>query len=346
MSNSWTPAGSRVLNVGLIGLGAMGRNHLRVLRGLPDVNLAGVADVSEAAVGLAVSQSGASGFLDPLAMIRDTGLDAIVIATPTLTHMDLALAAIEAGVPALIEKPLASNPEEAASIASAAQAAGVPIQVGHIERFNPALLELGRCLKDGWLSEVYAISSRRAGPMPVRIRDVGVTIDLATHDVDILCWIAGERPLRVAAETARRINEVHEDLLVGTMRFPSGTIGTLDVNWLTPTKRRALTVLGAEGMFELDYLTQRLTFTRAANLASPRMIGGFAPTFEGESIVVDVPTHEPLVAELRSFEEVVRTGREPIVGAVDGQWAVVIADALLRSSVDGLSVGMATGAHP
>ncbi len=111
-----------------------------------------------------------------------------------------------------------------------------------------------------------------------------MTVDLATHDVDILSWIAGERPSRVYAETAQRIHADHEDLLFGLLHFPSGATGMLDVNWLTPAKRRQLVVVGEEGMFELDYLTQRLTFTRATDTTNPRLIGGYAPTFEGEVV--------------------------------------------------------------
>ena len=257
----------------------------------------------------------------------------MVIAAPTTTHLPLALAAIERGIAVLIEKPLAATPEEAAMIVAASTAAGAPpVQVGHIERFNPAVLELGRLLEAGWLSTVYAITSRRAGPFPARIRDVGVTVDLATHDVDILSWIAGERPVRVSAETAQRIHASHEDLLFGLMSFPSGTVAMLDVDWLTPVKRRQLSVVGEEGMFELDYLTQRLTFARASDMTNPRLIGGYAPTFSGEVEVLPVDNGEPLVAELEAFLDVVREGGRPVVDAEDGRWAVVIADALLRSA--------------
>ena len=108
-----------------------------------------------------------------------------------------------------------------------------------------------------------------------------MTIDLATHDADILSWIAGERPSRVYGETSQRIHATNEDLLFGLLNFPSGALGMIDVNWLTPAKRRQLAVVGEEGMFELDYLTQRLTFTRATDTTNPRLIGGYAPTFEG-----------------------------------------------------------------
>jgi predicted dehydrogenase len=265
-------------------------------------------------------------------MLAETELDAVVIASPTTTHLPLALAAVERGIAVLVEKPLAATPADADILVAAATSSGVPFQVGHVERFNPAVLELGRLLGEGWLSTVYAITSRRSGPFPARIRDVGVTIDLATHDVDILSFVAGERPLRVAAETAQRVHEDHEDLLFGLLSFPSGTVGMLDVDWLTPAKRRTLTVVGEEGMFELDYLSQRLTFTRSTDTADPRLIAGYAPTFEGESVELPFRTHEPLAAELDAFIDVVRDGGRPTVDAEDGRWAVKLADALLRAA--------------
>ncbi len=328
----WTPAGERSLRIGLAGLGSMGLNHLRVISNRPDVRLAAVADPVAASLAAAVQRSGARGFDDPLAMVREAELDAVVIAAPTTAHVDVALAAVEAGVAVLVEKPLAATTSDAMRIVEASRLTGVPIQVGHVERFNPAVLELGRLLEAGWLSTIYSISSRRAGPFPARIRDVGVTVDLATHDVDILSWIAGERPRRVYAETARRIHAEHEDLLFGLLSFPSGATGFVDVNWLTPTKRRQLVVVGEEGMFELDYLTQRLTFTKATDTTNPRLIGGYAPTFEGEVADLPVPTGEPLALEHDAFLAVVRAGGRPEVDVEDGVWAVAIATALLRSA--------------
>ena len=200
-----------------------------------------------------------------------------------------------------------------------------------MERYNPAVLELGRLLHARWLTTVYSIASRRAGPFPARVRDVGVTVDLATHDVDMLCWIAGERPTRVYAELAKRKHASHEDLLFGLLHFPSGATGMLDVNWLTPAKRRQLVVVGEEGMFELDYLTQRLTFTRS-DLAHPELLGGYAPTFAGDVAEIPVETHEPLAAQLDAFVRAVRTGERPYVDGEDGAWAVVMATALLDAA--------------
>jgi UDP-N-acetylglucosamine 3-dehydrogenase len=348
----WHPAGDRELRVGLAGLGSMGRNHLRVLGTRSNVRLAAIADPSPEALAAATAQTGAAWFEEPLAMIAEAELDAVVIAAPTTSHLPLALAAIGRGIAVLVEKPLAPTVDEALEIVAASRATGVPVAVGHVERFNPAVRELSRLLAAGWLSTVYAITSRRAGPFPARIRDVGVTVDLATHDVDICSAIAGERPIRVHAETAQRIHASHEDLLFGLMHYPSGVVAQLDVDWLTPAKRRQLVVVGEEGMFELDYLTQRLTFTRATDTTNPRLIGGYAPTFEGEVAELPVPTGEPLALEHDAFLKVVREGGRPEVDAEDGLWAVGIATALLEAasrrevvSLDGFAARFAATAN-
>ncbi len=331
----------RPLRVGLAGLGSMGRNHLRILAGRADCRVVGLADpVAEARAAAAAVVPEAALFADPLVLVAELELDALVVAAPTTAHAELTLAAVERGVPVLVEKPLAASVDEAAAVLRASRARGVPVAVGHVERFNPAVLELGRCLAEGWLSTVYAIASRRAGPFPARIRDVGVTIDLATHDVDILSWIAGERPSRVYAETAQRIHTEHEDLLFGLLHFPSGATGMLDVNWLTPAKRRQLVVVGEEGMFELDYLTQRLTFTRAPDVSHPTLIRGYAPTFEGPVVEVPVAAAEPLAAEIDAFLGVVRQRERPVVDAEDGLWAVAVAAALLRAAAEGRPIDL------
>jgi len=333
MTAPWSPVGDRPIRVGLAGLGSMGRNHLRILSSIPGASLVAVADPVVETVAAATAGSQVRGFDDPLEMIASADLDAVVIAAPTTAHVDLAHAAIERGIAVLVEKPLAASVADARGIVDAAALAGIPVQVGHVERFNPAVLELGRLLEAGWLSTVYAIMSRRAGPFPARIRDVGVTVDLATHDVDILSWIAGERPIRVYAEVAQRLHATHEDLLFGLLHFPSGATGMLDVNWLTPAKRRQLSVIGEEGMFELDYLTQRLTFTRT-DIAHPKAIRGFAQTFTGDVAELPVVNAEPLAAEIDAFLGVVRSGGRPVVSGEDGLWAVIIANALLEAAAE------------
>ena len=319
------------LAIGVAGVGSLGRHHARVLASLEGVRAAGVYDVRPERAAEVAGEFGVPAAPTLEALIASC--DALVVATPTVAHREAAAAALDAGRHVLVEKPMTATLEEADDLIARAKRRDVVLQVGHIERFNPAVLELGRLLHEGgWLSSVYSVTSRRAGPFPARIRDVGVTVDLATHDVDILSWIAGERPVRVYAETAQRIHTDHEDLLFGLMAFPSGTVGMLDVDWLTPAKRRQLAVVGEEGMFELDYLTQRLTFTHASDTTNPRLIGGYAPTFAGSEVELPVPNAEPLANELTAFLGIVRSGGRPVVDAEDGRWAVTLAHALLTAA--------------
>ena len=121
------------------------------------------------------------------------------------------------------------------------------LTVGHIERFNPAIRELRRRLAAGELGRIFQIHATRLGPFPARIRDVGVVVDLAPHDLDVMRYLVGSEPIRLYAETERRIHTEHEDLFIGIMKFANGVVGMLDINWLTPTKRRTLTVTGERG---------------------------------------------------------------------------------------------------
>ena len=320
------------LRVGLAGLGSMGRNHLRNLASRDDVELVAVADPSEAALTAATDQVPAHGYGDPLELLEEERLDALIVAAPTTLHHRIALAAIDRCIPVLVEKPLATTVAEGRALVEAADRRGVLLQAGHIERFNPAVLALGERLRGGALSRIFSIKTLRAGPFPARIRDVGVAVDLATHDVDIMCHLAGARPDRVYAETTQHIHTSHEDLLFGLLHFPRGTVGLLDVNWLTPEKQRTITVLGEEGMFRVDYLSQTLTFTRGTAELSPTYLDGYAPTFAGETVQLPVTPAEPLRRELDAFFAAVRSGGPAVIPGSDGLWAVALANLLLEAA--------------
>ncbi|MGC8634404.1 MAG: Gfo/Idh/MocA family oxidoreductase [Candidatus Limnocylindrales bacterium] len=320
------------LRVGLAGLGSMGRNHLRNLVARDDVVLAAIADPSDEVLLPAAEQTGARPYSNSLDMLDEERLDALVIAAPTTLHHEIALQAIDRGVPVLVEKPLATTVAEGRELVDAATRRGVLLQAGHIERFNPAVLALGERLRAGALSRIFSIKTLRAGPFPARIRDVGVAVDLATHDVDIMCHLAGARPDRVYAETTQHIHTTHEDLVFGLLHFAGGTVGLLDVNWLTPEKQRRITVLGEEGMFQVDYLSQTLTFTRGTAELSPTYLDGYAPTFAGETVSLPVVPAEPLRRELDAFFKSIRTGRPAAIPGSDGLWAVALANLLLESA--------------
>jgi UDP-N-acetylglucosamine 3-dehydrogenase len=321
------------LRVGLAGLGTMGRNHLRNLVARDDVTLVAVADPSPAALAFAREQAPAArGFADPLALLSEETLDALIVAVPTTLHHPVSLAALGRGVAVLVEKPLAATVDEGLELVARARAVGAVLQVGHIERFNPAVLELSRRLFDGALSRIFSVRTVRGGPLPDRIRDVGVAIDLATHDVDVICHLVGERPIRAYAETTQHVHSAHEDLLYGLLAFPTGAVGMLDVNWLTPEKQRRIAVLGPEGMFQVDYLSQSLTFTRGAASLAPTYLDGYAPTFVGETVTLPVSPAEPLRRELDAFFAAVRSGGPAAITGEEGLWALKLANTLLDSA--------------
>jgi UDP-N-acetylglucosamine 3-dehydrogenase len=334
------------LRVGLAGLGSMGRNHLRHLVARRDVRLVAVADPVVSLVDLAPEQhDGVSSFQSPEVMLDEVALDALIVAVPTTFHHAVAGKALDMGIAVLVEKPLSATLAEGEDLIARARSSGAVLQVGHIERFNPAVIELAQRLRGGALSRIFTVRTVRGGPLPPRIRDVGVAIDLATHDLDIICHLLHERPVRGYAETTRRVHTDHEDLLYGVLSFPSGAMAQIDVNWLTPEKQRSITVLGQEGMFHVDLLRQTLTFTRGDADLTPTYLDGFTPMFAGHSVFLPVRPAEPLMLELDGFFEAVRTKATPPITGEDGLSALTLAQQLLSSAAEHRAVPMAAHTH-
>jgi len=214
-----------------------------------------------------------------------------------------------------------------------AAAAGRVLAIGHVERFNPAVRELQQRLAAGEIGRLFQVQARRLGPFPARIRDVGVVIDLATHDLDVISHIAGSPVSRVYAETEQRISTEHEDILNALLKFENGMLGVLQVNWLTPTKIRELSVLGERGMFVCNYLTQELThFTNAAVQGARLEVTRPQGVSEGEVVQHRIAQAEPLKLELQAFLEVVRGERALEVDGESGLRALHLALALIESA--------------
>jgi len=246
------------LKVGVVGAGYMGMNHLRVLRDFDEeqVQLVGVAESSEAGLNQATKRFHVPGYTDYRRMVEQTHPDLVAVVVPTQIHFMVAEYLLNQGINVLIEKPMASTIEEALALIQLARVGRAKLAIGHVERFNPAILAVKQHLVAGELGKVFHLHARRLGPFPPRIRDVGVTLDLATHDIDIMRYLADSEVQRVYAETQRQIHSTHEDLLLGVLRFMNQVTGVLDVNWLTPTKVRELSITGEKGMYLVNYLTQ------------------------------------------------------------------------------------------
>lgn len=325
-----------MIQAGVIGVGAMGRHHARVYSELDETELIAVADVDAGRAEAMARRYRVRTYTDYREMLARERLDLVSLVVPTHLHREVALDVIETGVHLLVEKPIASTVEDGRAIIEAAARRGVKLTVGHVERFNPAVIELKRRLERGELGRVFVIHARRMGPFPDWVRDVGVVVDLATHDLDVMRWLLGQPVERVHAEIARHIHASHEDLVSGLLRFADGTVGVLEVNWLTPTKVRELSVTGEQGMFLVNYLTQELYFyenSRAdVNWETLAILTGVG---EGNMVRLSIERREPLQAELAAFVEAIRADTEPLVTGADGLAALVLAQTLVEAGRSG-----------
>ncbi len=320
------------IKVAVIGVGSMGKNHARVYSELPGVNLAAVADDNLSIAELIARLYGARPYHDYRQMLAAEKPRAVSIAVPTALHEEAALAAMQAGADVLVEKPIAATLEAGRRMTDQANALKRKMMVGHIVRFNPAIQALKRKLDNKELGRIFQILCRRVGPFPARIRDVGVVVDLAPHDIDIMRYLTGLEPKRVYAETERRLHTEHEDLVLGLLRFPDGVTGSLDINWLTPVKVREVWVLGERGLFRVDDLTQDLYFyenAQASGVSWPTLqtLKGVS---EGSMIRFALQRYEPLKAELQAFLDAVRENRPVPINGEDGLLALRIALALIE----------------
>lgn len=334
------------MKVAVIGVGAMGRNHARVYSELPNVTLVGVADADAQTAENVANRYSTDAYTDYVKLLDEHKPDAVTLAVPTVEHLAVALQVIQRGIHLLVEKPIAFTVEEGQQIIAAAEQVGVKLMIGHIERFNPAVIALKNHLAKGKLGRVFQIDAHRQGPFPARVQDVGVVIDLAVHDLDIMRYVSGAEIVRVYAETERRIHSTREDLLAGLVRLGDGTIGTLAINWLTPTKIRELYVTGERGMFRVDYLTQDLYFFENAIAGDGewdalRVLRGVS---EGQMIRYVVNKKEPLRAEQEAFLAAAR-GEAPVaVSGLDGLKALELAQVVVTSGLEHRAIEM-TNAH-
>jgi UDP-N-acetylglucosamine 3-dehydrogenase len=321
-----------MLRAGLIGLGMMGRHHARVLRSVDGVQLVAVADPAGDPHGVAGDLPLMPGVDELIA----AGLDYCMIAVPTMLHEDVALRMAEAGVHVMVEKPLAQDVEGAARIADAFAANGLVGAVGHIERYNPALQQLRSRLTNGELGEVYQVVTRRQGPFPARIADVGVVKDLATHDIDLTAWVTQQSYRSVYARTAFKSGREFEDLVAVVGQLVDGTVTSHLVNWLSPMKERVTIVTGEGGAFVADTGSADLTFY--ANGLIPTTwdeIASFRGVTEGDMVRYAFPKPEPLRTEHEAFRDAVLGKDADIVTMHQGLETVVVAEAVIASARTG-----------
>ena len=323
---------TKKLRAGLVGLGMMGRHHARVLGSLEGVELVAVSDPMGDAHGVA----GGRPVFNTVQELIAHGVDYAMVAAPTAFHEELGVALAEAGIHAMVEKPLAVDTPAAQRITAAFASRGLVGAVGHIERFNPALQKLRSKLDNGDLGDVYQIITRRQGPFPARIADVGVVKDLATHDIDLTAWVARSAFVTVSARTVHKSGRIHEDMVAAIGELENGVITNHLVNWLTPFKERLTIVTGERGTLVADTLTADLTYYANASVDTEwDSVAAFRGVSEGDVVRYAFAKPEPLRVEHEAFRDAVLGlpgANERIVTMEQGLATVAVAEAMLKSA--------------
>ena len=326
-----------MMRVAVIGVGSMGRNHVRVYTEMPEVELVAVVDANPTAGEQIAHRYHVPYYTDVCEMLEKERPDAVSVAVPTSLHYTVAKQVLEAGCHVLVEKPIASTLEDAEDLICTADRLDRILMVGHIERFNPAIIELKRRLEAGELGQIFQINARRLGPFPTRISDVGVVMDLAPHDLDIMRYLTGSEVANIYARTKHKLSSNQDDLFVGIINFNDDIIGLLEINWLTPTKIRELYVTGMYGMFRVNYLSQDLYFYENAekngsNWTTLSLLRGVS---EGEVKQFAIHKKEPLRGELEAFIACVQGNCAQHVNGKDAKAALQLTMGLLESADTG-----------
>jgi predicted dehydrogenase len=320
--------------VAVVGVGMMGRNHVRVYSEMPNVELVAIVDENSALAGPLSSAHHIPLYKDYRKMVEEAKPDAVSVAVPTEFHYEVVKGLLEMGCNVLVEKPIAATLEQAWDLLNLADRYNRVLTVGHIERFNPAIIELKRRLDGGELGQVFQVHARRVGPFPTRIQDVGVIKDLAIHDLDIMHYLTGSYVDRVYAEAKSTIHQRCEDMFVGTLHFMDNTIGLLEINWLTPTKIRELYVTGDRGMFRVNYITQDLCFFENAEFDNSEWspLSLLRGVSEGAIIQYAIKKKEPLRNELETFIGHLQGKANRLVSGMEAIEALQVAIALVESA--------------
>ena len=310
-------AAERLLRVGVIGVGVMGSNHARVFAGLPGAQLVGVADPDRNQAEFVARTLGCAEVAE-VNQLLDLKIDAVTIAAPTHLHHDISLACIARGVHVMVEKPIASTVEEGRAIIAAARRAGVTLMVGHVERFNPAVEAIKEAIRN---EDILSIAITRVGPFPPRMSNVGVVIDLAVHDIDLIRWFTDSDIVEVQPQLSSAVAE-RADIALLQFRTASGVRAHITTNWLTPFKARNVTV-ATRGKYVMgDLLTRQVT-----------ECFGFQPDGSYSMRHLSVGHAEPLRSELLAFLHAVRTGGAPAVTGEEGVASLEIATRCLEGRV-------------
>lgn len=319
------------VNIAVLGLGYMGQNHVRVLSSMAQANLVAVCDIDEQKTRKISKQYKLRSYSNFEKLFTNENLDAVSVCLPTPLHLSASAFALRKKIAVFVEKPITSTVSEAKKLIAIAKSENKPIMVGHIERFNPVVNEIKQRIKSGELGEVYQIHTQRVSPPTDLGVDVPVSVDLATHDIDIMLYLSGQEPERIYAESLSKLLKFN-DSTIAIIRFENGIVGLVEASWLYPIKKRTLSVLGEKGLYVADYITQELLFyKRNESLFKSTDYLKYAAV-KADVVKMAFDWREPLQIELESFIDALRFDRKMPVGAVEGLKALEIAHTFEQSS--------------
>ena len=322
------------MRAAVVGFGSMGKNHARILSNLTGVELVGVVDSNP------LNVSGSSfNFFNSINELLEQEIDYCVVSVPTVSHEDVSIPLIEAGVHVLIEKPISHDLASAERIRIAAKERKVTVAVGHVERFNSALQEAKKRIEAGQLGSIYQVSTRRLGPFPQRVSDVGVIKDLATHDIDLTSWLTGSKYETLSAFTAFRSGRNLEDLVAIAGLLEANVVVNHLVNWLSPFKERSIVVTGESGAFQIDTLSSNLTFYENGKFeVSQPQLAHFHGVSQGNICSFAFEKPEPLLVEHQTFRDFLTGKVSSIVTLDEGIETLRVALMAIESSMSQTSL--------
>jgi UDP-N-acetylglucosamine 3-dehydrogenase len=299
----------RTLRIGVVGFGAMGRHHARNLNARDDITFAGVVDMSPDARAAAAGL-GYRTYATIDALIA-SGLDAVVISVPTSEHEAVAEVFADRSIAILLEKPIAQNLEAARRVIARCAQRGVPLMIGYIERYNPAIEAVRAFVTEGNLGRLISMNARRVGVFPPRIKDANVIVDISVHDIDIVAFITNARLELISAQGGMAVLSDRLDY-ASLMLSAAGCAVSIETNWITPVKIRELSITGTNGFCHVDYITQDARFAPGRSfepsVTYERLVQQHT---EGMMLSLPVNKREPLAREIEVFINGVRGGPLP-----------------------------------
>ena len=318
------------LKMGVIGVGNMGRHHVRILSVLKDIELVGVSDVNLER-GIEIASKYHTHFFENYQELLSR-VDAVCIAVPTRLHHQVGTNCLKAGVHILIEKPIAASIAEAESLVNMAAESNCILQVGHIERFNPAFKELTKVIQT---EEILALEARRMSPYSDRANDVSVVLDLMIHDIDLLLELTASSVVKLTASGNSAPNSSNLDYVTATLGFANGVVATLTASKVTHRKIRCLSAHCKKSLIETDFLQNEILIHRhqtpGDRLASKPTL------YKQDGIIEKVYTSnvEPIYAEIEHFVNCIRGGERPSVGGEQALKALRLASLIEQMALDG-----------